>query len=98
TAVPARSGSSPLRPANVRAACACHCAGPDATAAVSAVAKNPGAIALAVTPPDDHACACARVSCITPPFDAPYGALLANARTDCSEAMLMMRPHPRWTI
>ena len=29
-----------------------------------------------------------------PPFEAPYEALSANARTDCSDATLMMRPQP----
>src|SRR5690349_10379096 len=83
---------------NVRAALACHLAGSDATGAVRGVAKNPGAMAFAVTPLLDHASACARVSCMIPPFDAPYAPLLANARTDCSDAMLMIRPHPRSII
>src|SRR6266516_2188352 len=68
------------------------------TGAVSSVAKKPGAIALAFTPCRDHASACARVSWAIAPFDAPYGAQSANARTDCSEAMLMMRPQPRAII
>src|SRR5438093_8312872 len=63
-----------------------------ASGAVSAVAKKPGAIAFAFTPYLDQAWACARVSCASAPFDAPYGALSAKARTDCSDAMLMIRP------
>src|SRR5438477_164324 len=63
-----------------------------ASGAVSAVANKPGASAFAVTPCLDHACACARVSCASAPFDAPYGALSAKACTDCSDAILMIRP------
>ena len=78
----------------VRSAIAAQRAGSPATGAVNGVAKKPGAMALVFTPWRDQASACARVSCITPPFDAPYGPLLPNARTDCSEAMLMIRPQP----
>ena len=63
--------SSPFLPMKVFAAIACQRAGSFATGAVSGVAKKPGAIALAQTPCFDQASAWARVSCITPPLDAP---------------------------
>ncbi len=61
----------PLRPIAVAAAKRAASAASAKTGAVSPVGKKPGAIALQVMPSRDQASAMARVSCATPPLEAP---------------------------
>ena len=63
--------TSPLRPRAVRAAFAAARRSSAKTGSVSGVGKNPGAIALQVTPAHENSSAIARVSWTIPPFAAP---------------------------
>ena len=76
----------------VRAASAADRTGSDATSAVSGVATKPGTIALQHTPRDAQASDWDLVSPASPAFAAPYPPLVPNARTDCWEAILRIRP------
>ena len=82
----------------VRAARAVIRSGSLARCALSRVATKPGHTELQHTPDRAQASDWDRVSEASPPLDAPYPPLFANARWACCEVTLMIRPQPRAAI